>query len=490
MSRPTLLFTDAERRPKTDSWFAGAARVLLIYVVTRVVVWTFAYTGSLIDFRIQHRLDRPMEKHEIRFRELAASQPDAPELTDFRRLMGDFAPLCRFDGDHYRSIVEGGYRYRPVTPEMSQQEREQNIAFFPLFPMLARPFAALFGSARAGMVFVAHACSLAGALLLYHWIRRRIDTNVAVFSAAAMLCLPQACYYSFGYAEGCTLLLTVLTMMLLDGALWLPAAVACGIATATRPTAAALVPVYAITYWFRSRQSESDAPSTRTPTSSAANSSPSIATDALAVAAPASSTPAAPSPTTAANRLKRLALYLPIAAAGLAAYAIFLTVKFGSPFVYFANFRAGWVPDKHRADWFEYLTLARVWDQFKHFGRALGGLPASLPEILNPFAWNMAINFFILFLSLAGMRRVPASFRPLLFLGPFIFLQAYAASGGATFGVQPISRYMAVSASAFVVLAAWCVREWSATARHSLLAAFVLLQAAWALRFGMGEWSS
>jgi hypothetical protein len=134
--------------------------------------------------------------------------------------------------------------------------------------------------------------------------------------------------------------------------------------------------------------------------------------------------------------------------------------------------------------------LARVWDQFKYVGRIIGGFPPGLIDLTNPFAWNMPMNFFILFLSLAGLPFVPRRFKPMLLLGPLIFLQAYLASGGSPFGVEPISRYTAVAAPAFVVLGAWAVRDWKPAVRHGLLAFMLLLQFAWALRFGMGEWSS
>lgn len=463
---PRLLFHDAERGEKPLQAGRAFAVVLGIFLATRLLVWTFAYAGSLLDFRIAHRLDSPIEKHAEQLRPLLLDAGTV-EGRDFRRLMLDFGPLCRFDGDHYRSIVERGYSYKPVSPETPQKEKEQNIAFFPLFPLLAQPFAMLFGSARAGMVVVSNGCALAAAWLLFRWIAWRIDTAVATFAVAAVLCLPQACYYSFGYAESCTLLFTVATLYLLDRQRFGWAALMCGLATATRPTAAALVPVFAIAYWWTARGP--------------------VGTRGQGTAHRA----VAPMLHGTAHRARAPMLALaPLALSGIGAYALYLTLRFGSPLVYFDNFRAGWVPDHHRADWFQFLTLARVWDQFKHFGRALSGLPASLPELLNPFAWNMAINLFVLFLSLAGWRRAPSSFRPFLLLGPLIFLQAYVASGGATFGVQPISRYMAVSVGAFVVLAAWCVREWPAGLRYGLLTFFVVLQAAWALRFGMGEWSS
>jgi hypothetical protein len=48
---------------------------------------------------------------------------------------------------------------------------------------------------------------------------------------------------------------------------------------------------------------------------------------------------------------------------------------------------------------------------------------------------------------------------------------------------------MAVSVPAFAVLAAWSLREWRPWARHLLLTFLLLIQVAWAFRFGLQEWS-
>jgi hypothetical protein len=185
------------------------------------------------------------------------------------------------------------------------------------------------------------------------------------------------------------------------------------------------------------------------------------------------------------TRLLRLAPLMLLAASGILAYGVFLTCRFGSPLVYVTNFKAGWVPESARATWLQFLTLAPLWSQFKH----LAGVPLGLLELANPLTWNVPFCLFILFLSLGGLRRVPRSFRPLLLLGPLIFVQSYAASGGASFGIDPIARYLAVSVPAFAVLAAWCTREWRCGTRTALIAFMLLLQAAWALRFGLREWS-
>ena len=445
--RPRLLFDDSA----ADRASGGSARdfargilaVLAIFLTTRLVVWTAAYGGAVIHFRIQFQIEPPWQERTAALKQKIEDE-NTPEHYAIHRRLSDFNPLTNFDGQHYRSIIVKGYQYAPVRPAQPASERQQNIAFFPLYPLICSALTSVLTPNQA-MVLVANTAALFACVLGYFWIRRRIDERAALFFVAAISCFPSACYFSFAYAESVTLLATVSTMMLIDRRSFWAAAVVCGLATASRPTAFGLVPVLMLAYWFNSPKPQ--------------------------------------------RRVAVLAALTVVASAGIAAYAVYLTARFGSPLVYATNFRMGWIPDHDRPDWFEFLTLARVWDQFKYFGRAFVGFPAGLPNLLYPFAWNMPVNFSILFLSVAGLWRVPRSFRPLLLLGPFIFLHSYIAGGGANFGVEPIGRYMAVAVPAFAVLAAWCTREWRAGLRYMLLAGMLFIEAAWAFHFGLDEWS-
>jgi hypothetical protein len=444
-----MLFDDLPLVGAQPSLRSGLLKVLLIFLATRLIVWTGSYAGAFINFRIWNGLEPPFERHQETMREeLLDGRKDSELDRSWHEKLEQFAPLMNFDGKHYWSIISGGYKYDPtVTRADPPHKREQNIAFFPLYPLACR-FVGQWLDPRAAMILVANVAALAAAVLFYLWARRRAGDAAAIFGVAALLCLPPACYYTYAYAESLLLLLIIATCMLLERRQWLPAAVLCGVATASRPTALGLAGVFAIAYAVGNRHLP----------------------------------------------LRRLALrsipLLLVAVGGIAAYAIYLRVLTGSWTSYFDNFRVGWVPDSQRAEWYQYLTGARMWDQFKHFGRAIRGFPIGLIELINPFAWNIAICLFIVFLSLWFWRRVPESFRPLLLLGPFIFLQSYLASGGATFGVQPMSRYMAVAAPAFVVLGAWGANHWRPAARHVLLTFMLLIQGAWAFRFGLDEWSS
>jgi Gpi18-like mannosyltransferase len=436
---------DAAALPVSGSRARGVLLVLLIFAGTRLLTWTATYYGATMLLCIRHQIEPPFSMHQKSLQE--DMEEHGPVYQSFMDLLTNLAPLCHFDGYHYTSIIEGGYKYTPPPPGATDRSQlEQNIAFFPLFPVLCRSLTGWLTTAQA-MILVVHVCSLAASLILYFWLRERLGEPTALLAAAITLCWPSAVYYSYGYAESVTLLAFVTALWLIDTRHFAAAAVASGIATATRPTALAIAVVLVLAYWMNS-----------------------------------------PEP-----RRRRIWKMIPlglVGAGGILAYAGYLTYRFHSPLIYFDNFKAGWVPDKQRADWLEFLTLTPIWDQFHYFRDVvLTPPPIGLVNLAHPFLWNVPLLLFILFLSLAGLSRVPRSFRPLLALGPLIFLHSYLASGGAKFGIEPIGRYMAVSVPAFIVLAVWCMREWRPVGRHLLLTFMILLQAAWAFRFGLQEWS-
>ncbi|MCA9242474.1 MAG: hypothetical protein KDA32_00860 [Phycisphaerales bacterium] len=444
-SRETMLI-EPGWRGGDGSLLRGFLLVTLLFLGTRFVVWTGAYTGSVMWARIDERLEPPYDVIRARM-----DRPENAELRDrvakrMQKGLAEFRPLLLWDGNHYRSIIEGGYQYEPPPPDAdirSDESFRHNIAFFPLYPLICR-LVAQWMSVPDAMVLVANLLLLFSAWLVFAWIRTRVGFETALLSAAILACWPSACFYSFGYAESTTLLFTTLTLISIDTRRYALGAVACALCTATRPTACVVAALLALCYYLREPGSQ--------------------------------------------RKRAGVAILLgAIGGIGLFAYMGFLTWKFGSPFVYTQNFK-GWVDDRARGDWVEYLTLARVWEQLKHLPLGLWFAPEGLVAFARPLAWNMWLNLFLVIGSFVAMRRVAPDFRPLLWFAPFVFAFSYAASGAASFGVQPIGRYMAISVPTFVAMAAW-MREWKWGYRAAAFSLMMLIQAAWAFSFGLYEWS-
>ena len=253
MKRLPLLFEDHPPGDRRGSLAHGILLVVLIFAGTRLLTWTGTYCGAAALFRIKHQLDPPFEKHLRRLQEEGVNR-EGVEFRSFVELFADFAPLCRFDGVHYRSIIADGYQYQTPSPGTTDRKLlEQNIAFFPLFPLLCWPLTH-FVSPSAAMILVAHPVALAAAIVLYLWIRRRIDEPAALLAVAITFCWPASVYYSFAYAESVTLLLMVVALWLIDTRAFTAAAVVCALTTATRPTALAIVGVLLLAYWLSSQE--------------------------------------------------------------------------------------------------------------------------------------------------------------------------------------------------------------------------------------------
>ncbi|MGO8947899.1 MAG: mannosyltransferase family protein [Ktedonobacterales bacterium] len=149
-----------------------------------------------------------------------------------------------WDGAHYAAIAEGGYT------------QLQQTAFFPLYPLLERMLAPLFGGnpALAGLAIANAACLVAYALLRV-LAEREYGRSVARQTLLYLAIFPYSLFLAAAYTEALFLALSLGVFLALRGHHWKLAGVLAALATLTRPVGILLlvpvVYVYSIS-WFRS----------------------------------------------------------------------------------------------------------------------------------------------------------------------------------------------------------------------------------------------
>ena len=202
--------------------------------------------------------------------------------------------MLTWDGDSYRSIAKSGYRYQP--------HHNSNIAFFPVYPLASLDLALLTGSSiDVALVVVSNLCFAAALMILSGYCRHRwpaAPERLHWLVVLACALFPAGCFFHMAYSESCFLLLSVIAFY--GFARRWPLAVTAsvvGLATAARPTGAALLAPLALYIW-------QGRPSIR-------------------------------------SRLLALVVWLPLGCWGLAAYMAYQEVAFGNPLA-FADAQATW----------------------------------------------------------------------------------------------------------------------------------------------------
>ncbi len=154
--------------------------------------------------------------------------------------------FSHWDGAWYRQIATVGYDY-------INDSKYHTIAFFPLFPIIAR------GVMLSGLPFEVAATlvnnlALLGAMwVIYHWTQDRYDITTARWSTAVVAWCPLSLYGTVIYTEGLFLLLTAAALRAFDNSQYARASLWGAMATATRSTGLMLVPSFLIVAWQENR---------------------------------------------------------------------------------------------------------------------------------------------------------------------------------------------------------------------------------------------
>ena len=138
-----------------------------------------------------------------------------------------------FDAQWYARIATDGYQWNPADPSL-----KQDVAFFPLWPLVLRLIAVCVPTAQAAQwVVVAVAAAFATAsIAAFHVLARRLLPPAAAITATLLFALyPGASFLLLSYPTGLMNLLCILALLaMMDGRFWRAAACS-GLVTAIGP---------------------------------------------------------------------------------------------------------------------------------------------------------------------------------------------------------------------------------------------------------------
>jgi Mannosyltransferase (PIG-V) len=320
--------------------------------------------------------------------------------------------LLQWDSEWYFKIVTEGYRYS------GDPTVQQNIVFYPLYPMLARGLATTSGLTPAdALLLVSNVAGLFAIVILFKLVREEFGDQLALATIALLSFFPASVLLSAGYTEPLALLLIVSFFLVLRRKHYLSAALLVSLALSSRSTGIVLLPVLLWEMW-RNRDQK--------------------------------------------PRLVALLPYILLATSGIWLFMIYLWSSFGTPFA-FSDGQTAF----HQGTTFATRLIAAL--EFEPFTRMM------LSD-WNP--WGQASWFTLLFVVLivVGWSRLPSSWT--LFAMGVLLLPYLTLSGGPA-GFVSMSRFNLLSFPLFVVLADLGLRaKWLFVGVIGLFGASLLMNAA------------
>jgi hypothetical protein len=323
---------------------------------------------------------------------LAFSQKYLPIATDVWSA-GPFwyHQLLQWDSEWYFKIATEGYRYN------GDLTIEQNIVFYPLYPMLARGLAAMSGIAPSdSLLLVSNVAGLSAIVVLFKLVREEFDDHLALTTIALLSFFPTSILLSAGYTEPLELLLIISFFLALKRKHYLLAALFAGLAIADRSTGIVLLPVLLCEMWLNRDQKP---------------------------------------------LLPALLPCILVATSGLWLFMIYLWTSFGDPLL----FSEGQAAFNHGTTLVTRLIAALKFEPFTRM----------ILDDWNP--WGQDSWFTLLFIGLivVGWFGLPSSWT--LFAMGALLLPYLTLSGGSA-GFVSMSRFNLISFPLFVVLAHLGVR--------------------------------
>jgi Gpi18-like mannosyltransferase len=154
--------------------------------------------------------------------------------------------FAHWDGAWYRQIATQGYEY-------VNDGKYHSVAFFPVFPLLARALMTFGLSFEVAGSLISNLAMLGALLLLYFWAEERHGVKVARWSTAVLAWCPYSLFGSLTYTEGLFLLFSTAALRSWEKGHYASAAILGAITTATRVTGIALLPTFLLIAWKERR---------------------------------------------------------------------------------------------------------------------------------------------------------------------------------------------------------------------------------------------
>jgi len=337
-------------------------------------------------------------------------------------------PWLAWDGAHYYNILRWGY-----TPRR-EDYYFYLIAFFPLFPAMAKPLT-MFMSPATALVVVANACSVVGFGFFYAWLKSITNARTAFIATLVMATYPGAVFFSAALTEGPFFMFVAITLWLLQKDRFYYAALVSALATITRPTGVAL----AMTVTFYTLVRSTPLPIWR--------------------------------------RLSFTAMVGVISISGAIGYQAFLWHRYKAFDAYFQA-QAYW----ERAD-------AEMQQQMQttHVGPERYSPQFFMDRLHRPQGWNRIIALAIVGVMLVGFWKPGPMPRSFLVLPLVIFLMTAIPNHGLR--LSSVVRYETAGVPIFALLAIWlAVNERRRPVLMTLLGLQLAVQVYYAVLFSRGVW--
>jgi hypothetical protein len=234
MSGPQAVAGDAAP-PVGQGARAPGVRRLLTSHVTAIVVWAIGLrvvtAGIAFLANVMFPLDRP------------------EQFTVLRQTNHFWDAFARYDSGWYYGIARDGYRFA--------EGGRSNLAFFPLYPLLMRAVARLFGNRAyhfyiAGIV-ISWAAFVVAMVLLYRVARLDLSRRAANRAVLYASIFPFAFFYGVVYSESLFLMLMLAAVYGFRTRRWLIGGVGGALASATRVNGVMMLPALAWIGWEQTR---------------------------------------------------------------------------------------------------------------------------------------------------------------------------------------------------------------------------------------------